>query len=122
EIAFGLRSAASTHKRVLLVFGGNWCFDCHVLDEAFHSPEIAPTLDGSFVVVHVNIGRYDKNLDLAQQYNVPLTKGVPALAVLDAAGKLVFSQQGGEFQDARSMAPEDILAFLNKWKPAAPAN
>ncbi|MGO9641573.1 MAG: thioredoxin family protein [Candidatus Acidiferrales bacterium] len=122
EIAFGLRSAASAHKRVLLVFGGNWCFDCHVLDEAFHSPEIAPTLDGSFVVVHVNIGRYDKNLDLAQQYNVPLTKGVPALAVLDAAGKLVFSQQGGEFQDARSMAPEDILAFLNKWKPAAPAN
>ncbi len=119
EIAAGLRRAAATKKRVLLVFGGNWCFDCHVLDEAFHSPEIQPALDRGFVVVHVNIGRFDKNLDIAEQYQVPLTKGVPALAVLDSAGKLVFSQQGGEFQDARSMAPEDILAFLNKWKPAA---
>ncbi len=44
EIADGLRRAAATKKRVLLVFGGNWCFDCHVLDEAFHSPEIQPTL------------------------------------------------------------------------------
>jgi hypothetical protein len=122
EIADGLRRAAATKKRVILVFGGNWCFDCHVLDEAFHSPEIQPTLAAGFVVVHVNIGRFDKNLDVAEQYQVPLTKGVPALAVLDATGKLVFSQQGGEFQDARSMAPEDILAFLNKWQPPAPAN
>jgi thioredoxin 1 len=120
EIADGLRRAAATKKRVLLVFGGNWCFDCHVLDEAFHSPEIAPTLKSSFVVVQINIGRSDKNLDIAEQYQVPVTKGVPALAVLDATGKLIFSQQDGAFQDARSMAPEDILAFLNKWKPAAP--
>jgi ketosteroid isomerase-like protein len=122
EIASGLRTAAATQKRLLLVFGGNWCFDCHVLDEAFHSPEIAPTLNASFVVVHVNIGRFDKNLDIAEQYQVPLTKGVPALAVLDSAGRLIFSQQGGEFEDARSMAPEGILAFLDKWKPATPAN
>jgi len=123
EIADGLHRANATKKRVLLVFGGNWCFDCHVLDEAFHSPEIQPTLAAGFVVVHINIGRFDKNLDVAEQYQVPLTKGVPALAVLDAAGKLVFSQQGGEFQDARSMAPEDILAFLNKWQPGgSPAN
>jgi len=119
EIADGMRRAAAAKKRLLLVFGGNWCFDCHVLDEAFHSPEIQPTLAAGFVVVHINIGRFDKNLDIAEQYQVPLTKGVPALAVLDSTGKLIFSQQGGEFEDARSMAPEDILAFLNKWEPAA---
>jgi len=122
EISEGLRAAAASHKRLLLVFGGNWCFDCHVLDEAFHSPEIAPEVDRSFVVVHINIGRFDKNLDIARKYKVPLNKGVPALAILDPDGALVFSQQGGEFQDARSMAPEDILAFLNRWRPVASAN
>jgi thioredoxin 1 len=119
EIAEALRAAAANHKRLLVVFGGNWCFDCHVLDEAFHSPEIAPTLNKSFVVVHVDIGQMDKNLDVAKKYDIPLERGVPAIAVLDSDGKLLFSQKRGEFEAARSMAPEDILAFLNKWKPAA---
>jgi hypothetical protein len=117
EIAETLRAAATSHKRVLIVFGGNWCFDCHVLDEAFHSPEIAPTLNKSFLVIHVDIGQMDKNLDVAKKYDVPLNRGVPALAVLDSDGKLLFSQKQGEFEAARSMAPEDILTFLNKWKP-----
>ena len=117
EIAEVLNSAALSRKRVLVVFGGNWCFDCHVLDEAFHSPEIAPTLNKSFLVVHVDIGKMDKNLAIAKKYDVPLDRGVPAIAVLDSDGKLLFSQKRGEFEAARSMAPEDILAFLNKWKP-----
>src|ERR1041384_6246601 len=29
EIAQALLTAAKEHKRVLLVFGGNWCYDCH---------------------------------------------------------------------------------------------
>jgi hypothetical protein len=119
EIAETLSTAADSHKRVLIVFGANWCFDCHVLDEAFQSPEIAPTLNKSFLVVHVDIGHMDKNVDLAEKYGVPLDRGVPALAVLDSHGELLFSQKGGEFEATRSMAPEDILAFLNKWKPPA---
>jgi thioredoxin 1 len=119
EIAEAVKSASATHKRVLLVFGGNWCFDCHVLDTAFHSPEIAPTVNKSFVVAHIDIGQMDKNLDVAKKYDIPLERGVPAIAVLDSDGKLLFSQKRGEFEAARSMAPEDILDFLHKWQPQA---
>jgi thioredoxin 1 len=119
EIAGAVAIAAKSHKRVLLIFGGNWCYDCHVLDEAFHTPEIAPTLNHNFVVTHIDIGEYNKNLDLAKKYEIPLERGVPAAAVLDSDGKLLFSQKNQEFEKAHSLAPEDILAFLNKWKPAA---
>jgi thioredoxin 1 len=122
EIADAIHAATDTHKRVLLVFGGNWCYDCHVLDDAFHSPEILPVLEKSFEVVHVDIGHMDKNLEIAKQYDVPVDRGVPAIAVLDSDGKLLFSQKRGEFEAARSMAPEDILDFLNKWKPATSKN
>jgi thioredoxin 1 len=118
EITEALATAAKSHKRVLLIFGGNWCYDCHVLDEAFHTPEIAPTLNHNFVVAHIDIGEYNKNLEIAKKYEVPLERGVPAAAVLDSDGKLLFSQKNQEFEKARSLAPEDILAFLNKWKPA----
>ena len=120
EINEALKTAAKSRKRLLLVFGGNWCYDCHVLDAAFHLPEIAPTLNRNFLVVHVDVGEYNKNLDLAKKYEVPLEKGVPAAAVLDSDGKLLVSQKNQEFEKARSMAPEDILAFLNRWKPPAP--
>jgi thioredoxin 1 len=120
EIDEALHAALPAHKRLLLVFGANWCYDCHVLDEAFHSPEIAPTLEKYFEVVHVDIGKVDKNLDLAKKYDVPLDRGVPAIALLDSDGKLLFSQKHGEFEAARSMATDDILTFLNKWKPASP--
>jgi thioredoxin 1 len=119
EISESLQTAARTHKRVLLIFGGNWCYDCHVLDEAFHLPEIAPVLNRNFVVAHIDIGEYNKNLGIAKKYEVPLEKGVPAAAILEPDGKLVFTQKNKEFEKAQSLAPEDILAFLNKWKPAA---
>jgi hypothetical protein len=76
------------------------------------------TLNRNFVVVHVDIGEYDKNLELAKKYEVPLQRGVPAAAVLDRDGKLLFTQKNQEFEKARSLSPEDILAFLNKWKPS----
>ncbi|HJZ62765.1 MAG TPA: thioredoxin family protein [Candidatus Acidoferrum sp.] len=117
EIAEALGTARKTHKRVILVFGGNWCYDCHVLDTAFRSAGIAPLVNKNFVVVHVNIGEYDKNLDLADKYDVPLKRGVPASAVLDSNGALLYSQKNGEFEAARRMTKEDIVAFLEKWKP-----
>src|SRR5690349_316607 len=117
EIAEALEAAKKTHRRVLLIFGGNWCYDCHVLDAAFHSKEIAPTLNRNYVVVHVDIGEYDKNLDLAEKYGVPLKKGVPAAAVLGSDGKLLYSQKQGEFESAKRISKEDVVAFLEKWKP-----
>jgi thioredoxin 1 len=117
EIKEAELEAAKEHKRVLLVFGANWCYDCHVLDLAFHRPDFAAVMAG-YEVVHVDIGPDGKkNSDLAKQFQVPLDKGVPALAVADSAGKVLVSQKNGEFENARAMTPEALLEFLNKWKP-----
>jgi thioredoxin-related protein len=118
EITEAVAMAATGHQRVILVFGANWCYDCHVLDQAFHQADVAPLLEKNFRVVHVDIGDDGKkNNDLAAQYKVPLSKGVPALAILGSDGKLLFSQQNGEWESARSMDPDDVVVFLNKWKP-----
>ena len=117
EIKQALALASKTNKRVLVVFGANWCYDCHVLDLAFRRPDVATVLQKSYEVVHVDVGEGNKNQDLMEQYQVPMKKGIPAIAVLDSDGKLLYSQKGGEFEKARALAPEDVLAFLNKWKP-----
>ena len=116
EIHDALARAATEHKRVLLDFGGNWCGDCKVLDIYFHQQPNADLLAHNFVLVDIDIGHMDKNVDVAQKYDVPLKRGVPALAVLDSHGHLLYSQKNGEFEAMRRMDPESVTNFLEHWK------
>ena len=120
DIGAALKQAAASRKRVILDFGGNWCTDCHVLDYFFHDASNRPLLEANYILVHVNIGHMDANVDLTSRYGVPLQKGVPALAVLDSGGKLLYSQKTGEFESMRRMQSTAVTDFLTRWKlPAA---
>lgn len=118
DLAAALKAAAATHRRVLLDFGGNWCGDCQVLDIYFHDARNKPLLDANFVLVHINVGYMDANLDLADKYGIPLKRGVPALAVLSEHGALLYSQKNGEFEAMRRMESSSVTEFLVKWRPA----
>ena len=120
DLAAALKTAAQTHKRILLDFGGNWCGDCQVLDLYFHDAGNRPILEANFVLVHVNVGHMDANLDLAAKYEIPLRRGVPALAVLDDKGALLYSQKSGEFEAMRRMESSEVTKFLVQWKPFKP--
>jgi thiol:disulfide interchange protein len=93
DIAAGVAQAAREGKRVLVDFGGDWCTDCKVLDVNLRKPENAALLARRFVVVHVNVGDkgIERNFDVASRYGIPLEKGVPALAVLDGKGAVVYA-------------------------------
>jgi thioredoxin 1 len=117
DLAAALKTAAATHRRIIIDFGGDWCPDCQVLDIYFHDAANKPLLETNYVLVHVNIGRMDTNIDLAEKYGVPINKGVPALAVLGEHGELLYSQKNGEFEAMRRMESSAVTDFLLKWKP-----
>ena len=118
ELKDALKKARAEHKRVIVVVGANWCYDCHVLDAAFHRADLAEIIAANYEVVHIDIGKGEKNQDLMTKYEVPMKRGIPGLAVLDAYGKIIYSQKNGEFEKARALSPEDFREFLEKWKPA----
>lgn len=117
DIAQAIKTATAEHKHIILDFGGNWCGDCQVLDIYFHQQPNLPLLENNYVLVHVDIGHMDKNTDVAEKYDIPLKRGVPALAVLDEHGRLLYSQKSGEFEAMRRMDPASVTEFLNEWKP-----
>ena len=82
-----------------------------------HKPELARLIARNFVVVKIDVGRSDKNLDVAAKYGVPMRKGIPAIAVLDPHGTLLYSQNQGQFENARAMSSQDFTEFFRKWKP-----
>ncbi len=113
DIAAAEKTAAAEHKRILLDFGGNWCGDCQVMDYHFHQAPTAQLLTQNYVVVHVDIGHIDKNLDIARKYNVQIMHGVPGLAILDAQGKVLYAQHEKEFEHA---TPEQLQELLSRYK------
>jgi thiol:disulfide interchange protein len=116
DIQASIVEARKTHKRVILDFGGDWCGDCQVLNIYFHQSPNKELMEKYFVLVDVNIGKEDANLEIARRYGVPMPHGVPALVVLDGHGKILYSQKN-EFSDMRHMESSSVTEFLNKWKP-----
>lgn len=116
EVDKALATAKAANKNVLVVYGANWCGDCRVLDTSMKEGKLKPLIDRDFVVVKVDVGRFDKNVAIAERYGVPLKKGIPTIAVLNAQGKATFATTGGELADARNMGDDGLVAFFDrKW-------
>ena len=118
QIAAALTKAKQDNQRVLLMFGGNWCPWCLKLHALFKdNKDIAKTLLYEYQFVTVDIGRYDKHMDVVEGYGADLKKnGVPFLTVLDADGKVLANQETGVLEAGDHHDPAKVGAFLAKWK------
>jgi protein disulfide-isomerase len=112
EIRQALAQATTTGVPVLVVFGANWCGDCKILDLAMKQGASAPLVAKEFKVVKVNVGRFDRNVDIAQSYGVPLKNGIPAIVVLSPKNQVLYITREGELADARNMGENGIYEFL----------
>ena len=122
QVAAALKLARRDHKRVLVMFGGNWCGWCHRLHGVFESDKaVREVLRTEYQLVLVDIGNWDKHMDLAAGYGAELRKhGVPYLTVLDAAGEPIHNQATSELEDGDAHDPAKVLAFLTEHKAALP--
>ena len=117
QIRSALADAQRANVPVLVVFGANWCGDCKVLDMAFKSGASAPLIAKNYRVVKVNVGRFDRNVDIAESYGVPLKHGIPAVVVLSQQGKVIYATRAGELADAQNMGDSGIYEFFSKVAP-----
>ncbi len=113
SLASALASARDSNRRVLIVFGANWCEDCRALDSALHSDRTLPEINQHFVVMKVDVGHFDKNLEFAKLYGKPIAKGIPSVVVVTPKNEIVYETRAGELADARRMGPAAINAFFS---------
>jgi len=121
DIRQALAQAATTGVPVLVIFGANWCADCKILDMAIKQGASAPLVAKEFNVVKVNVGRFDRNVDIAQSYGVPLKNGIPAVVVLSPKNQVLYITRDGELADARNMGENGIYEFFKKVTPGVKA-
>jgi thioredoxin-related protein len=116
DIRSAIGEAQRTGKRVLLDVGGEWCVWCRRLDTLFATKtSLKEYRERHYVTVKVNYSRENKNEAVLGAY--PKIPGYPHLFVLDAAGKLLHSQDTGALESGKGHDPEKVMAFLRKWAP-----
>jgi thioredoxin 1 len=114
DIKQALTQPAANKIPVIIVFGANWCGDCKMLDSAMKNGASAPLLSKDFKIVKVNVGHFDKNLDVAKAYGVPLQMGIPAVAIISTNNQVVYVTREGELANARKMGDDGIYEFFKR--------
>ena len=116
DVAAAFARAKASGKRVLVDLGGNWCPDCIVLANVMALPELKPFLEAHFEMVAVDVGRFDRNLQVPARFG--LTKrlaGVPTVLIATPDGKLLNPDDPFTLANAGTMSPQVIADWLAKW-------
>lgn len=121
ELIRNARAASrQDHKRVLLVFGANWCSDSRSTMALFTTNgPVASAIAGSYVVTAIDVGprggQPRKNQPLIDQYGAAVETGIPVLVVLDEQGRPLNDTKKERLADSDHKHPEKIEAFLKQW-------
>ena len=117
DVARAKARARKQHKLLLVDLGGNWCGDCRILTATMDRPELKAFLDRHFVTVLVDVGRFDKNLQVPAHWGITQRlEGVPAILVVDPkTDTLLDPGVVSEIQDARHMTPQALADWLARW-------
>lgn len=105
-------AAQAAGQTVFVVFGANWCEDCRAFDKAMKAEPSAGLIARSFQVVKIDVGNFDRNLDIAERYGNPIKKGIPAAVLLTSEGRVLYATRAGELANARRMGDTGIHDFL----------
>ena len=114
QVAQALAKAKADNKQLMIVFGANWCGDCKMLDGEFKKPAMKALLDANYVIVKVDVNRFNKNLDVVKPYGDVIKKGIPSIVIATPANQLLYATNGGELADARKMGEAGVAEFFRE--------
>ena len=123
QVEKATEQAKRDNKRVLLMFGGDWCGWCHKLHELFATnPEVRKTLSYEYVLVMIDTEAPNAT-ELLKKCRGALSQdelqkgvGFPFLAVLDADGKIVTALRTDNLEEGDHHDPKRVEEFLSREK------
>lgn len=107
------RSAAIAEGKFLMVtFGANWCLDCRTLHHRLNTEPAASYVADRFVFVNVDVGKFNRNRDVAESLGVSLNRGIPVAVFFNPDGELIGTTDAGQLEPSRHYSSEQILKFV----------
>lgn len=108
--------AKASGKLLIIDLGGNWCPDCRVLAGTMALPQVKAFIGKHYELVMVDVGRFDRNLQIPGRYGIARPEGVPALLIIDPkTNRLLNPGKTSALSNARAMTPQALADWLASW-------
>jgi hypothetical protein len=125
QIATAIAAAEESDIRVLINWGANDDERSTKFTQVQRAPEIATPrfFSDEYKLVYVDIGRFDKNMDVAAAYGAkPAAGALPYFTILDETGKVLANASAAEMagDDPSTVDPKKFASFLAKHQAPAP--
>ena len=114
EINNFLDESIKNNLQPIIIFGGNWCPDCRIFAGTLNMSSIKKFIDEKFRILHIDVGRYDINMDLMEEYGIPSQEGVPRVLVFDFERNLINNTTTAEWRTARDRSAQEIFNFFQE--------
>lgn len=120
EIADAVSEAYRLNKHVFILAGGNWCKWCRAF-EKFRTtdPQLDSAFKASYITVHLNYSKENKNEDVFKNLGFPQRFGFPVFIILDNSGNRIHTQQTDFLEEGNGYNKKKVLDFLGAWSPRA---
>lgn len=122
-IEAAVHAASTDDIRVLIVWGANDNERCAAFDTARRSRDMGTAFSDEYKVAFVDVGKADRNLDVAKSYGVTLAADtLPALTILDQQGKVVANLSSRDLaaEGAPGFDSKKLAAFLTSHQAPPP--
>lgn len=111
-VAAARSEAFEARKFLMVTFGANWCLDCRTLHRNLKSEEVAEYTEGVFHFVNVDVGKFNRNREIAEELGVDLSRGIPVAIFFDPVGRVIGTTNEGQLEPARRYSSKQILKFV----------
>jgi len=85
-------AAISKNKRLLVVFGAQWCHDSRGLSQRFSTPKMHAILQQQYETVFVDVGYFSKGFEAIKQLNQTIFYATPTVLIIDPKTNTVLNQ------------------------------
>lgn len=123
QIDAALQQAALSNKRVLVIFGANYCRGCRALEKILtEEADIAALTRDKLVVLHVDVNKFKKRNQEVKDRYFPNFPGAPSVVLLEASGTKLEQKSGLKWttSDKKAFDPEKIRTSLLEWVNLSP--
>ena len=97
---------------LMITFGANWCVDCRTLYHHLKSDDVRAYTDDMIRFVTVDVGKFNRNRDVARELGVDLSRGIPVAVFFDPEGREIGNTNDGQLEPARFYSSKQILKFV----------
>ena len=102
-------------KQPIVIFGANWCPDARLLEGVMQLPTVKTFLETRSKILHIDVGRYEMNVELFNFFDQGIQDGIPRIFIMDKAGKNINLQANDAMRKARELSIQDIFDYFQEF-------